>query len=193
MYMHIKERYRASNTGKLVDLALPGTEMLCQGVLDDENRLQELLKEYEGRALVLFPGFESVSTSEYLAKYDERTQGVDDNHVQKSILIIVLDGTWRQAKRLTRHVDCKIPRVALTPDALSSFFCRKQTQSDRICTIEAVEMFLREFHPKSADAVSKAFAIFLHAFAQQATAEIGTNRYTELQLKQIKSKFRMQH
>ena len=58
--------------------------------------------------------------------------------------IIVIDGVWRRARKLAKHLFSmfpNIPRVQLTPEQLS-VYARTQSQDDRICSVEATALFL---------------------------------------------------
>ena len=41
--MNLKEKYTTSNTGRLLEMSLPGAEILVEGVMEDEERFGELL------------------------------------------------------------------------------------------------------------------------------------------------------
>jgi hypothetical protein len=60
------------------------------------------------------------------------------------LTIIVVDAVWRHARKMTRHLSTLLPdvtRVQLTPEQFS-VYARKQSQPDRICTLEATALFL---------------------------------------------------
>merc|ERR1719282_223128 len=60
VWIHPKERPRASNTGKLVEHIMPGSEVLVHQVPADAARFQELIAASAGRVVVLFPGEDAV-------------------------------------------------------------------------------------------------------------------------------------
>ncbi len=63
--------------------------------------------------------------------------------------IVLVDGTWHQAKKLVREVDSlrSLPRVCLTPDAPSEYRIRRQPRADCLSTIEATVALLRVLEP----------------------------------------------
>lgn len=77
---------------------------------------------------------------------------------QKILNILVLDGTWTQVRSMKKYFERKIdtqsrvPEVALSPMSLeywnnrgaTSVYKRTQTQENRVCTIEAIALLLRE-------------------------------------------------
>jgi len=65
-------------------------------------------------------------------------------------LIIVVDATWRRARKMANHLNNVIGHVKhikLETDTVS-VYSRTQTQTGRICTIEAVALLLQELGEK---------------------------------------------
>merc|ERR1712046_73682 len=60
------------------------------------------------------------------------------------LIAVVVDGTWRQAKRMHRDLEA-LPHVKLSPCSLSEFHWRRQSQEGRISTVEAAALLLEEF------------------------------------------------
>jgi DTW domain-containing protein YfiP len=60
--------------------------------------------------------------------------------------LILLDGTWDQARKLNKGIDASIPRVRLEQERLSAFALRKQHPTDRcrVSTCEALCVLLEE-------------------------------------------------
>merc|ERR1712048_1456012 len=67
VWMHVRERERASNTGKLLEQIMPGSEVLLHDVPADAKRFQELVAETApGTAFVLFPSADALPADELL-------------------------------------------------------------------------------------------------------------------------------
>lgn len=146
VWMHVFERRRASNTGKLLEHLLPESEVLVHDVQDDERRLQDLVAHAGGRAFVLYPSAEAVTVSDVL---DAAPEYIDEP-ASVPYLVVLIDGTWRQAKRMHKTmVDLRLPHVALSANIRSEFHWRRQTQEGRISTIEAAALLLDEIHQVS--------------------------------------------
>ncbi|CAN0326594.1 unnamed protein product, partial [Ectocarpus fasciculatus] len=65
----------------------------------------------------------------------------------RPITVIVVDAVWRHARRMAVRLSELLPDVRhmqLTPEQLS-IYMRKQSQADRICTVEAAALFLQLF------------------------------------------------
>jgi DTW domain-containing protein YfiP len=63
------------------------------------------------------------------------------------LLIIVVDATWRRARKMAKHLEenviGEVKHIKLETDTVS-VYSRTQTQTGRICTIEAVSLLLQE-------------------------------------------------
>lgn len=63
---------------------------------------------------------------------------------ETELTVIVVDAVWRHARRMATRLRERLPdvrHVQLTPEQMS-VYARKQTQPDRICTVEATALFL---------------------------------------------------
>ena len=114
---HWKERLRTSNTGRLVQRAIPGTVLMDYGAPDAPFDIDpELLS---GAAL-LFPDG-------------------DQCDAQPDTLVVV-DGSWPQARRMTRRVPglLSLPRLHLSPPTTARARIRRAPAPTAMATIEAV-------------------------------------------------------
>jgi DTW domain-containing protein len=158
VYYHFKEVYRSSNTGKVMLNTLNDVEYYIRGV-NDSDWLKQLEETKPSNVLVLFPlKNHSITVSEYLeqlalkratgstpSSFSAPSEGDDKaNKPVEPLTIIMLDGTWSNARLLAKGVPEFIPRVRVTPTERSLFRLRTQTQADRICTLEAFALLLQE-------------------------------------------------
>jgi DTW domain-containing protein YfiP len=70
-----------------------------------------------------------------------------DSSTNEYLTIIVIDGVWRHARKMAAHLRQIIPEtrhVQLTPEQFS-VYARTQSQPNRICTVEALALFLSNF------------------------------------------------
>ena len=153
--MHVKEKYRTSNTGKIFSYFYDSLT-----AIDSEQvsmtALSELIAANHSNAIVLFPSEDAVEVSEISPEILARP------------LILVPDGTWKQAGRLVRCFPSEIPRVKINPRTLSRFLCRTQTTVDRVCTAEAVALLLQDLgHQVEADRVFTGLEIIQRGFNRQ--------------------------
>lgn len=113
---HALEIWKPSNTGRLAALALPNSELHEYGARDREI---PLLEEAPGTCL-LFPTPDA------------------HEHVGRVTRIIVLDGTWHQARHMAQRIPWlwKMPRMSLT--ARPRLRMRKALHKESMATLEAI-------------------------------------------------------
>lgn len=161
VWMHVRERQRATNTGKLLEHVLPGSTVLVHDVPADAKRFGELLAASSGRAFVLYPSEGAWSPAEALQRLTAQGSTTGAPAVEllpqgpgpgpaaapqaqpQPLLAVLVDGTWRQARRMNAVLE-GLPHVALAPRAPSAFHWRRQTREDRISTVEAAGLLLED-------------------------------------------------
>lgn len=128
LIMHVSERCRTSNTGRLVPLALSNSCICLRGDRSGPTESSGLVPPGH-RGLVLYPSSDSVVLD------GEFTKSLDG-----PAALIVLDGSWSQAARMARREPSlrALPRVKLPPGPPSSYRLRAQQDPARVCTFEAV-------------------------------------------------------
>jgi DTW domain-containing protein YfiP len=127
LYMHWRERLRATNTGWLACLALPNGEIRLRGAREQELRPAEAapLKN----ALLLFPSQDAVElTSEWLTGQ------------HRPVTLVVADGSWNQAKKVPYRESslAGIPNVKLPVGAPSCYRLRRSPHVQNLSTLEAI-------------------------------------------------------
>ncbi len=125
---HAKEVQRASNTARLAQLAMPGTKILLRGLKDRMIPGSEFARP--GAAVyVLFPADDAVELNEAFVC-----------SLEKPLVIVVPDGSWRQAKSAVRREAgiCQLPRLKLPAGPASRYLLRTQPSLDKVSTYEAI-------------------------------------------------------
>ena len=85
--------------------------------------------------VVLYPGPDAINLS--MLSPDARADLFPTN---KRLLMFVIDGTWRNARKM-RRLSCnlkQLPQVCFTPQKPSAFLVRKQPRIECLSTIEAI-------------------------------------------------------
>lgn len=134
LVIHAREWRRSSNTGRLVQLAIPAAEIRLHGVLGAAPGAAAAgLDAQDPGTLVLFPGRGSRPlTKEFLAG------------LPPSVTLIVPDGNWTQ----TSHMMTRLPALAhaqaveLPGPAIGTARLRRNVFSERMSTFEAVAQVL---------------------------------------------------
>lgn len=136
--MHSEEaRKQKTGTGRLTRLCLENSELLVGTDFSDDERVSALLADPSYVPLVLYPGPTAVNFS-----------ALDGNAVPpgKTMLIFVIDGTWRTARSLlnkSRNIR-GLQRISFSRAYLSQFAIKHQPRPHCVSTIEAVYHLCRE-------------------------------------------------
>ena len=136
LLMHPKEfKYQKTGTGRLTKRSLPNSEIVMGENFTRNSRVQALLSDPAYHPVLLYPGRESVNLSE---------GGILSVPAGKQLLVLVIDGTWRLAKKMM-HLSTNLhslPRVCFTPSSASRFLIKQQPHANCLSTIEAVYYLL---------------------------------------------------
>jgi DTW domain-containing protein YfiP len=148
---HWYESWRTTNTGRLVHLALDGSDLLDHGHKD--HRLEAADLPLGPRSCLLFP-----------LQGDEAprwTDGVPE-------VLIVPDGSWSQARRMVRRVPglATLPRLELEGGSAPTPArrIRRRPNPQACSTLEAVAAALARWEP---DATSQALLALYDRLAER--------------------------
>ncbi len=150
---HPHEADNALGTAHLAARALAGARRVVGVALDDDPRLQDVLAEPPGRALLLWPGPGALDLG--AAPRDG------------GLTLVLVDGTWPQAKKLLRLNPrlAALPRYALPPGSPSEYRIRREPSAECLSTIEAAARALMALEPDPAP-----YAALLAPFRALVTA-----------------------
>lgn len=128
---HRRESFHAFNTARMVRHSLANSRFVVGHV----REIAEQLVLDPGAAL-LFPG----ETAEVLADLPAE---------RRPRQLVVVDGTWHQAKTLVRDIPAlgALPRVRLRPAEPSRYRIRREPHVEALSTVEAVVDALRTLEP----------------------------------------------
>lgn len=129
---HFKEAYRSSNSGRLASLALSNSTLFDYG--QRGSTFDESLVEGEN-VWLLFP------SADGLPGLSGRTEYPKPNK------LVVLDATWRQARRMLRRIEPiqHLPRLSLWPASMETQRIREKPKSWTMATIEAIARAVEQF------------------------------------------------
>ncbi len=136
--LHSQELKKPSNTGQLASRVLKNSEVRIRGAIDRiPLPLEELFDEEYDTALLAL-----TEHSVDLANY----------RPQKPVRLLVPDGTWAQASRLSSKLQKKFPHlktVKLKADVPSIYRLRTEHDPNGMATYEAIARALGELENKS--------------------------------------------
>jgi DTW domain-containing protein YfiP len=122
---HPRERDMPIGTARMATLCLPNAE-LHEGVRWDAARLDRILTDGTRTPILLYPGPGAID--------------VMQSPPSGPVTLVVVDGTWSQAKKLVRENPAlqALPRYAFAPPTPSEYRIRKEPADTYVSTIEAL-------------------------------------------------------
>jgi DTW domain-containing protein YfiP len=136
--MHTKEaRRQKTGTARLAKLCLTNAELLIGTDFTRDERVNSLIQDPSYSPFVLYPGPEALNF---------KTLGNDLPPGGKTLLVFVIDGTWRGAKRIlnkSRNIRA-LPRLSFFRSYSSQFVIKRQPMAHCVSTIEAVYYLCKE-------------------------------------------------
>lgn len=149
VYIDSKEILNAGDDAKLLKIVCPDKSSRFIYAAEDEELVKYIQTKSSENVVVLFPSDSAISfwdfvhqTSAKDSSFERRAVNVLDSI--NDLTIIAVDAVWRHARRMATRLKELLPsvrHVQLTPEQMS-VYARKQTQPDRICTVEAIALFL---------------------------------------------------
>ncbi|HEY3497575.1 MAG TPA: DTW domain-containing protein [Polyangiaceae bacterium] len=123
---HPRESSVPINTARLAELGLPNAERHVGVEFATSPRVRELLADHEAPAILLYPG--------------EGAKSLTREPPTGPVTLIVIDGTWWQARKLVRKNPelASLPRYALDPTEPSRYRIRREPAAHCVSTIEAI-------------------------------------------------------
>ncbi|WP_422666968.1 tRNA-uridine aminocarboxypropyltransferase [Billgrantia saliphila] len=139
---HPLEHHKPTNTGRLIGDVLPDTEVFTWYRTAPDERLLSLLDNPRFAPFVIFPDDQP--------DYADRVVGMSTvdaaKHAGRVPVFILLDGTWRQARRIFRkslYLD-RLPVLPLATTRQTRYRLRKPASQAHLCTAEVAAELLRQ-------------------------------------------------
>lgn len=132
LMLHPSEQNKAKNTGRLIPLLIPSAVIIVGESGEDFSSVKDRIREFP-KTVVLFPCDISQSLT-------------DISKEQEIEHIIVIDATWRKAKKIWMlnpwlH---QLSVAHLNLDSISQYRIRKGSRENGVSSIEAVAAALEE-------------------------------------------------
>lgn len=138
LLQHPREEDRPIGTAHMASLCLPSASVHVGTNFDDAPILEEILGDERRSAYLLYPG-------------DDARDIVNDPP-QEPITLVVVDGTWAQAKKLvkTNARLAAMPRVSFVPPSPSEYRIRREPKETYLSTLESLVLVLGALEGDSA-------------------------------------------
>ncbi len=129
---HVGERFHPFNTARIVRQAL----RRCELVVDHNRRLATHSLPIQANSGLLYPQADAPSLDD-----------VDPD--QRPSQLVIIDGTWHQAKTIVRDVPqlCALPCYRLSPTTPGQYRIRREPNAHSLSTLEAVVAALKVLEP----------------------------------------------
>lgn len=151
------EVFKPSNTGRLIADILTDNHAYLWTRTEPAPEVSALLKSDKYAPLLVFP-------REYAEPERQLNESsAIDTYINGRIpLLIFLDGTWREARKMFRSAWLSdVPVIGVDPEQLSQYQLRVAAREHQLGTAEvAVPVLTRLGHPETAQALSEYFALF---------------------------------
>lgn len=161
MLMYKDEYYKPSNTGRIIADVIPDNYAFLWHRVTPDPELLLLLANPSYAPILVFP-------QQYAQSQRCIDSPTDLVTVQqgKIPLFIMLDGTWREAKKMFKSPSlAHIPVLGIQPQQASNYRLREAAHEHQLCTAEvAIEVLKLASDPIAADALAEYFQTFLKAY-----------------------------
>ncbi|MCF2948969.1 DTW domain-containing protein [Paraglaciecola aquimarina] len=161
LLMYKDEYYKPSNTGRIIADVIPDNHAFLWHRVTPEPAFLNLLQHPDYAPIVVFP-------HEYAQPEKCIDSPLDLPAVQKgkTPLFIMLDGTWREAKKMFKSPSlAKLPVLGIQPQSTSNYRLREAAQDHQLCTAEvAIEILRLANDHLAANALAKYFEVFREAY-----------------------------
>ncbi|WP_084589416.1 tRNA-uridine aminocarboxypropyltransferase [Cobetia amphilecti] len=157
---HPLEHYKPTNTGRLISDVLAGTEVFSWYRVEPDPRLLALLEDERYQPFIIFPDDQPDYADRVVDVNAIAGVGADvATHTASGEaripVFILLDGTWRQARRIFRkspYLD-GLPVLPLHTQRLTRYHLRKPASEAHLCTAEVAAELLRQAGEENAASV----------------------------------------
>lgn len=161
---HRMEHFKPTNTGRLIRDVLPTTQVFTWYRTAPDAQLAALLADPRYAPFVVFPDDQP--------DYADRVVDIEAVHAAKhearTPVFIILDGTWRQARRMFRkspYLDT-LPVLPLRTERETRYRLRKPASKAHLCTAEvAIELLRQGGDMVAADVLDDYFEVFNDSYA----------------------------
>ena len=156
---HPYELYKPTNTGRLIVDTIAASQVFHWSRTEPDSAFIKLINDPAIDPYIVFPAAEDYQHR--MVNFREKTG--------RQPLFIILDGTWRQARRMFRLSQYlqHLPVISLNTQRQSRYSLRKTEVSDQLCTVEVAAALLEQVGDQhAADHLDSYFDLFNKNYAE---------------------------
>ncbi|MDN3551934.1 tRNA-uridine aminocarboxypropyltransferase [Halomonas almeriensis] len=161
---HPIEHYKPTNTGRLIRDVLPRTRVFTWYRTAPDPALLALLDDPRYAPFVVFPD----DQPGYAERVVDVERVIKRREAGRVPVLILLDGTWRQARKIFRRSDylAGLPVLPLVTDRQTRYRLRKPASAEHLSTAEVAAELLRQAgESQAADHLDDYFEVFNECYA----------------------------
>jgi DTW domain-containing protein YfiP len=135
LLLHQREVGKPTNTGQLAARCMPNSVVSVVGQRDQVSTLPAIAAHEQ--PLLLYPADDAVPITQYATS-------------ERPIVLLVPDGSWRQAHKMRRRIPglAEVPCVTLPELSRTSYRLRSENHEGGLATLEAIAGALRHLEPE---------------------------------------------
>ncbi len=135
------EVFKPSNTGRLIADTVKETYVYQWSRTEPDPDMLDLLRDPHYFPVLIFPAETEEEHSRVLSDLSIIEPG-------KKPLLIFVDGSWREAKRIVRRSEylADLPLVSIEPETVSNYVMRKSDNDQHLATAEVASLVLDKFN-----------------------------------------------
>ncbi|MDP5253418.1 MULTISPECIES: tRNA-uridine aminocarboxypropyltransferase [unclassified Vibrio] len=173
------EVFKPSNTGRLIGDIFPNSQYFQWQRTQAPQALLDVLNHSDFFPVLIFPDhYAQKSNSMKLAVKNELPR-------HKKPLFILLDGSWREARRMYHQSPYlhDLPLLSFTPQQISQYQMRKSDNLNHLSTVEVASLCLEWFgEEKQAQCLQHWFAVFRESYLLSRSQGRGNIEREQLRL-----------
>ena len=174
--MHPEEVSRVTNTGRLIKKTFPdATEVFYWNRTNVNSKLKRLLESDEYYKVLVFPpdnkehNHRAITneTIKNIVQTEPENNEIKDINKAKKIMFIILDGTWKEARKIIRKSPYleNLKMLELDTNIKTEYDLRRNSDIGHICTVEVAIELLKLVNEKAkAEKLYKYFEVFLNRY-----------------------------
>ncbi|PMG65922.1 DTW domain-containing protein [Vibrio lentus] len=134
------EILKPSNTGRLIVDTVKDSYAYLWHRTEPNQEMLDVLKDDKYQPVIVFP-------EDYT---DDKTRVVQDllqmRDPNKTLLLIFIDGSWREARRIFRRSEYlqDLPVLSIEPESVSQYMMRKSDNEQHLSTAEVASLVLKQ-------------------------------------------------
>lgn len=159
LLIHRDEVLKPTNTGRLIAELFPSqTHIFEWSRTEPPAGIEELISDPMRQVLLVFPCDNAISP---------RTLSLPATQSQLRLTLILLDGTWKQARKMFNKTPWLAGLRSISPSyqAAAQYALRKAAHANCLSTAEAAILLMEDLDPDSAHVLSAVFNQFNQGYA----------------------------